>query len=186
MANQPYPGEDIIDSRDIIAFIDERESDLESLNDEIEEVESEISDIDSKIEDFEEEIELLQDSEDEDEIEEREEAEKELGALEDERSNLEERLGCLKDDAAEIEEELGPYRDLAEQAEGYGDWRYGEALINEDYFEEYAQQLAEDIGAVNSEMAWPCDHIDWEAAADALKIDYMTVTFAGVDYLMRC
>ena len=74
---------------------------------------------------------------------------------------------------------------LIEQCEGYGDFAHGETLIREDYFETYAQELADDIGAIDRKAAWPTNHIDWEAAADELRQDYMEVDFAGTTYLMR-
>lgn len=74
---------------------------------------------------------------------------------------------------------------LQEEAEG-GDWEYGETLIRDSYFEQYAQDLAEDIGAVNNDTdKWPFNHIDWEAAADELKQDYTCVDYDGVDYWIR-
>lgn len=83
-------------------------------------------------------------------------------------------------------EELTALQDLAEEAQGYTpDWRYGAVLINEDYFEDYAQQLAEDIGAINREASWPNDHIDWEAAANTLKMDYTAVDFNGTTFYIR-
>jgi hypothetical protein len=75
---------------------------------------------------------------------------------------------------------------LADEASGYApDWQYGEALIRDSYFTEYAQELAEDIGAVNCDASWPNQYIDWERAADALKADYTSVDFDGVDYWVR-
>ena len=53
------------------------------------------------------------------------------------------------------------------------------------YFEQYAQELAEDIGAVQKEATWPNQYIDWEAAADALKQDYMRVTYGETEYWIR-
>lgn len=91
----------------------------------------------------------------------------------------------VETDVAEEAEELNALKELADEAEGYGDWAHGETLIRESYFEEYAQQLAEDIGAVSGSETWPLTCIDWEKAADELKADYMTVDFDGVDYLMR-
>ena len=85
------------------------------------------------------------------------------------------------DDAKELKNLL----ELAEQCEGYGDWEYGETLIRDDYFKEYAQDLAEDIYGMDKSQPWPYCHIDWEAAANALRIDYMCVEFDGVDYQMR-
>lgn len=79
-------------------------------------------------------------------------------------------------------DELQALKQLAEQGESSRDWRYGETLIRDSYFEEYAQQLAEDIGAIDRNANWPLGHIDWEAAAEALKQDYMEVDFSGVTY----
>ena len=58
-------------------------------------------------------------------------------------------------------------------------------LIADDYFETYAQELAEDIGAIGRDASWPLSYIDWTAAADALKLDYFVVEFAGQDYWTR-
>jgi hypothetical protein len=83
--------------------------------------------------------------------------------------------------------ELKALQSLAEEAEGYAsDWRYGEALIRDSYFEEYAEQLAEDIGAIDHNAKWPLNHIDWEAAADELKQDYTSVSYGDVEYWVRC
>ena len=82
--------------------------------------------------------------------------------------------------------ELQALRALAEEAEGYAaDWKYGEALIRESYFTEYARELAEDIGAVKDDATWPNNCIDWDEAARLLKQDYTTVDFDGVDYYIR-
>lgn len=58
-------------------------------------------------------------------------------------------------------------------------------MIPDDDFEEYAQELAEDIGAVQKDVAWPACHIDWEEAADALKQDYTSVTVDDTLYWFR-
>lgn len=73
---------------------------------------------------------------------------------------------------------------LQEEAEG-GDWEYGEVLIRDSYFDQYARDLADDIGAIDRDANWPLNHIDWEAAADELKQDYTCVDFDGVDYWIR-
>lgn len=83
-------------------------------------------------------------------------------------------------------DELHKLRDFANEAAGYApDWRYGETLINDNYFQEYAQQMAEDIGAIDRDATWPLSHIDWEAAADVLKQDYTMVSIDGHDYWIR-
>jgi hypothetical protein len=82
--------------------------------------------------------------------------------------------------------ELDALTALINEAEGYaGDWQYGATLIRDSYFVEYAEQLAEDIGAINREAAWPARHIDWEAAAGELRMDYADVDFDGVTYWVR-
>lgn len=65
------------------------------------------------------------------------------------------------------------------------DWEYGATLVRDSYFVEYAQQLAEDIGAVSGDVGWPHSCIDWERAADELQMDYTSVDFDGVTYWTR-
>lgn len=62
---------------------------------------------------------------------------------------------------------------------------YGVTLIPESEFEDYAQEYAEDVCGFDSAASWPYCHIDWEAAADSLRMDYSLVTFDGTDYLWR-
>jgi hypothetical protein len=81
--------------------------------------------------------------------------------------------------------ELKVLEELVEQCEYCSDWGYGEALIRGEYFTEYAEQLAEDIGAIDRTAQWPLNHIDWEAAAEALKQDYAEVEFDGATYYIR-
>jgi hypothetical protein len=81
--------------------------------------------------------------------------------------------------------ELNALQALAEQGEDCGDWKHGETLIRETYFQEWAQDFAEDIGAVERDVKWPYTCIDWEHAARELKYDYTTIDFDGVDYLIR-
>lgn len=65
-----------------------------------------------------------------------------------------------------------------------GDW-YPVTLIRDSYFVDYAQQLAEDIGAVDPQAGWPTYCIDWERAARDLRMDYTSVEFDGVTYWTR-
>jgi antirestriction protein len=82
-------------------------------------------------------------------------------------------------------DDLKKLRDLADEASGCSDWEHGEALIRESHFRDYAEQLAEDIGAINSDATWPNNCIDWERAARELRMDYTAVDFDGVTYLIR-
>jgi len=70
-------------------------------------------------------------------------------------------------------------REFVEQFDGYG-----EVAIHDDYFEDYARELHEDINGRGA-TGWPYDCIDWERAADALKQDYSLVDFDGQDYWVR-
>ena len=90
-----------------------------------------------------------------------------------------------QEDLTEEKEELKILKTLAEEASGSPDWPHGEVLIRHSHFEEYAQELAEDIGAINRNMAWPNNCIDWEQATRELQMDYMLVDFDGVEYWIR-
>lgn len=87
--------------------------------------------------------------------------------------------------ALDDRDELALLRTIAAEGETVPDWRYGETFIPEDRFEDYARDLAEDIGAIDREASWPNTYIDWAAAADALKMDYSAFTFDGIDYWAR-
>jgi hypothetical protein len=119
-----------------------------------------------------------------------------IEALESEESDLLEALDAedyqpsapdeLEQWREEYGEELAALKKLAEEAEGYAaDWKHGETLIRDSYFKEYAQELAEDIGAINSEASWPNNCIDWDQAARELQMDYTAVDFDGVTYWIR-
>lgn len=87
--------------------------------------------------------------------------------------------------------ELDMLKRLLEECKGNGgdeewdgDW-YPVTLIRESYFTEYAQELAEDIGAVDAKATWPNNCIDWDHAACELMMDYTGIEFDGVTYYCR-
>ena len=88
-------------------------------------------------------------------------------------------------------EELKALESLANDCQGYGgdhQWEgswYPVTLIRDSYFQEYAEELAGDIGAIDPKAAWPANCIDWEEAASQLQMDYMAVEFGGVKYWAR-
>ena len=91
-------------------------------------------------------------------------------------------------DEPEYITELNKLVKIREQAENCGDWEYGgygSPLINDNYFQEYAQDLADDLGLIQKEMQWPHTCIDWEAASEALKSDYTEIDFDGVTFWVR-
>lgn len=86
--------------------------------------------------------------------------------------------------------ELVFLRAILDDLKGYGgdeQWRgdwYPVTLIREDYFTEYAQEMLEDCGTIPRDLPhWV--HIDWEATAREVKVDYSEVTIDGVTYFYR-
>lgn len=97
-------------------------------------------------------------------------------------------------DTHEAQDDAREYKTLREflnDMKGYGgdhqwqgDW-YPVTLIRDSYFEDYAQELASDIGAIKDDASWPYTCIDWEKAARELRVDYTSVEFDGVTYWYR-
>lgn len=162
VADRVSNSQDVIDSRDIIERIRELESDLEDRhNTEVEEYEPPSVD--------------------------------ELGdpaytPTKAPEADFEEWLKVQADDEDDDARELVTLRALVEEIDNNaGDSaRDGVGLIRDSYFEDYARETAEDIGAIGRDAPWPACHIDWEAAAEALQQDYSTVDFDGVTYWVRC
>lgn len=93
-------------------------------------------------------------------------------------------------DDSEIElvdaaDELGHIEAFISDAESStDDWPYDSFIPDAD-FEDYARELAEDVGAIDRSAGWPACHIDWEAAADSLKMDYTALEYRGRTYWAR-
>jgi pyruvate/2-oxoglutarate dehydrogenase complex dihydrolipoamide acyltransferase (E2) component len=151
-------GDNIIDSRDVIRRVEELETERQDLADAVDEA---------------------QEAEDD--------------AVRDEADTtatsaaLEEATAALTAwDESDEARELAAIKAFAEEGEqNLSDWRHGETLIADHYFTQYAQELAEDVGAVGRDLQWPLMHIDWDAAADALKADYTSLTWDGAEYWGR-
>jgi hypothetical protein len=94
-------------------------------------------------------------------------------------------------DNADNTEELAKLQALLDDLEGLGgdeQWRgnwYPVTLIRDSYFKDYAQELAEDIGAVKSDAQWPHTCIDWDHAARELQYDYTSIEIDDVTYWTR-
>ena len=94
-------------------------------------------------------------------------------------------LETLEDEMNESDKaELETLKGLREEYNG-SDWEDGVALVRDSYFKDYAIELAEDTGAIGTNYQWPLNHIDWEAAAQELLIDYTQLDFDGVTYYAR-
>ncbi len=115
-----------------------------------------------------------------DELEARQDAVNAAGAddaTDEDRADLE----PLDEDEAE---RLRALRDLRDEIGS--EWSYGETMIPVEDFEDYAQELADDIGAwPHPEASWPLTHIDWAAAARKLAHDYTQVEWEGRSYYVR-
>ena len=97
-------------------------------------------------------------------------------------SELEDESLLEEGEAADLKEELDEIDTIESEIPEY---QYGEAMIREDYFTDYAQELAEDIGAISRDAGWPLSCINWDEAADELKADYIEVEWQGHTYLAR-
>ena len=164
--------DDVIDSRDIIERIDELTGDFQALVDDIEAAETD---------------------------EEREMAFSALSAWLIRHTNTVPDLKTTEeiafDDVSEWAEsddahELKALLALADEAECSPGWSYGETLIHEDYFTDYIEELINDCYELPKEFNsgdWPWRHmtIDYVAAADEAKQDYMEVNFDGASYYIR-
>lgn len=81
---------------------------------------------------------------------------------------------------------------LAEEAEDDGpaldSAKDGIFAIEDSDFEDYAQELAEELcedWRLIREARWPFSCIDWEKAADELKVDYTEFEWQGYTYWTR-
>jgi hypothetical protein len=100
---------------------------------------------------------------------------------------LDELVDQVDDGSANKEDraELATLQALVSEASGSPDWLYGETLIRDSYFREYAMELADGTGAIPDECQWPMSCIDWDLAARELQTDYFDVDFDGVTYWIR-
>ncbi len=105
--------------------------------------------------------------------------------------DIDERIEFLEseeqDDLTEDEQHelrsLSMFRD--EHMGDFPEWSFGTTLIRDSFFTQYAEEFAEDIGAVSRDSDWPNCHIDWDAAARSLQMDYTQVIFDGSIYWGR-
>ena len=172
MATSISNSEDVIDSRDVIARIDELEDERMTLTEALENArevsEDALTKADEAAAGISEDFDTLSAASD---------------SAQEEVDNAHKALEEWDDDNGE---ELTALLALAGEAEGYAsDWKDGSTLVRDSYFVEYAQQLADDIGAINKDARWPNDCIDWDKAAEELQQDYTAVEFDGVTYWVQ-
>lgn len=156
--NTPTNTDDIIDSRDIIARIDELQSERDALENDCDELKAALNAIDG-----------------EDSREYREAEEAYDTAY----------ITLTEWDNSDEAEELRALTALADEGSNSSDdWTYGATLIRDGYFADYAEELCKDIGDLPQNIP---DYIviDWEATAENLKQDYTEVDFDGETYWVR-
>lgn len=66
--------------------------------------------------------------------------------------------------------------------DGSAEWDHGVTLVRETYFEDYAQELAEELDLIPRYASWPATCIDWGRAARELRYDYTGADWSGVTY----
>lgn len=86
----------------------------------------------------------------------------------------------------ELRDELSPLIALQEEAEGYiSDWQYGETFYTWDALVEYAEETVNECYTTGNLPYWVTNHIDWEAVAEEIKVDYTEFEFHGTTYYAR-
>ena len=85
---------------------------------------------------------------------------------------------------AELESLLDDLNGMGGDEQWEGDW-YPGTLIRDSYFQDYAQELAEEYCMIDTNAKWPMTCIDWEKAARELQWDYSSVEVNGVTYWTR-
>jgi len=82
-------------------------------------------------------------------------------------------------------EELRTLKALAAQGEAESaDWVHGETLIHRLHFVDYVADMLADCGTIPRDIPWFVE-IDWEATAKNVEVDYASIDFDGVEYLIR-
>lgn len=115
---------------------------------------------------------------------------KELTELEDSLENAEtsDEQERIKEDFGDAEaEELKNLRDLKDEIgelRGVIDDSQG-PFVDESDFEEYARELADELGLLRNDNEWPYTCIDWAQAAEELRGDYTSVDWDGRTYYYR-
>ena len=88
------------------------------------------------------------------------------------------------EELVELESLLDDLNGMGGDEQWEGDW-YPVTLIRDSYFQDYAQELAEECGMIDANAKWPMTCIDWEQAARELRWDYSSVEVNGVTYWTR-
>jgi antirestriction protein len=97
--------------------------------------------------------------------------------------------GC-EEACNEYREELTLLSNIMEEMKGYGgdeQWRgdwYPLTLIRESHFTDYVQEMLEDCGEIPKDLPHYI-HIDWQATARDVQVDYTPIDVDGATYFYR-
>jgi len=168
----PTPSDDTIDSREIIEEINDLEAEIESLRNDIVDLEEQREELQAEMYDL--------------ETGDPNENDARMTEIDQEIESIEIDMSEKTSDIEATNSELKPLTDLRDEVEPYcPDWPHGVTLVADDYFEDYAYEMARDIGAIPDDMSWPANCIDWTKAANALQMDYTSVDFDGITFWVR-
>jgi len=165
-------GDDIIDSRDIIAKHEELQDEFDTLVEALEEAQQELEKV----------------KRDNEELDANDQCSTSLDEWEDDLDEAQEALDQFNQSFDK--DELDTLTEIISQGEDSSDWSHGETLIKESYFTQYIEELVNDCYEMPSEFTdgkWPWNHMsmNWEEAADEAKADYNEICVDGETYLIR-
>ncbi len=90
----------------------------------------------------------------------------------------------IEDEDNHDDEDYASLKEFHDELTGYApDFIYGETVIPDSDFEDYARELAEDCYDIPH--SWPHRCIDWEQAAKELQMDYSAIEYNGTTYWVR-
>jgi hypothetical protein len=83
-------------------------------------------------------------------------------------------------------EEIQELVDFESELSEYGDYKYGETIIRDDYWVEYCEELCVELGEIPKTLpSYIANHIDWEGVAKEMAYDYTYVSYQHTDYYIR-
>lgn len=167
-------GDDVIDSRDVIARLEEFQDEFDLLESALEDAKDELATFmenDSLSKGEDEDIELVEQT---------------LHELHEAIEEAQEALDQFNQSFDK--DELDTLVEVNNDAEHAPDWIHGTALILESHFTDYIKDLIADCYEEPKGLdSWPWNNMsmDWEGAAEEAKADYFDITVEGYTYFIR-
>ena len=159
--NEPNLDE-VVDSRDIVTFIDACEEEIEELETALTEAQDELDDANSELGDAEEEASCSET----------------IKEFRDIAIKCERVVHTAAHELEAANNDLEPWTEL--RSDCGSEWDDGMILINDDYFEEYVAEMVADSSDIPS---WV--EVDWATTADNVKMDYTSVYIFGETLWIR-